>query len=188
MKKTNFTLIEMLTVIGIIAILAAILFPTINIIMTKAKENKAKTQMNAIKTAIMMYYTDYGLYPSHEDLTDETNYRNLMEYLICADGPGAVTSQEYNPRKKRYLDAPSNYTNDSDALGTGEADVGDYADPWGNRYRIFVDKNYDGTVDSTDNSALGANSLVGSIFIYSFGKNGTDDSFIAGTDDLCSWK
>lgn len=59
MKGRGFTLIELLVVIGIIAILAAILFP----VFAKAKEaaiqSKALSQMRELSISVMLYASDY---------------------------------------------------------------------------------------------------------------------------------
>ena len=61
--SSAFTLIELLVVIAIIAILAAMLLPVINITVTKAKVNKARTEVQALVNAIEAYDSAYGRFP-----------------------------------------------------------------------------------------------------------------------------
>ena len=64
MHKTRtreaFTLIELLIVVAIIGILAAIAVPNFLIAQTKAKIGRMYTEHNAMNTAMMMYRLDYN--------------------------------------------------------------------------------------------------------------------------------
>ena len=60
MKKQTFTLVELLVVIGIIVILAALLLPAINGAMAKAEETNCLNNMGQIGKAFAMYSADYG--------------------------------------------------------------------------------------------------------------------------------
>src|SRR4051812_43446348 len=62
-RSAAFTLIELLTVIAIIAILMGILFPVINNVKENAKKVQAKNDVTQIVTAVKAYYTEYGKYP-----------------------------------------------------------------------------------------------------------------------------
>jgi prepilin-type N-terminal cleavage/methylation domain-containing protein len=63
-SKTNaFTLVELLTVIAIIAILMGLLFPALQIVKDQANKVKAKTDVVNTVAAVKQYYTEYGKYP-----------------------------------------------------------------------------------------------------------------------------
>lgn len=63
MKRNAFTLIELLTVIAIIAILAGIIFPVFNAVRRNAKNSACQTNMAQIHQALKLYYNDYQAYP-----------------------------------------------------------------------------------------------------------------------------
>src|SRR3954470_15092662 len=62
-----FTLVELLTVIAIIAILMGLLFPAIGIIKEQARKVQAKNDVTNIVAAVKQYYTEYGKYPAVQD-------------------------------------------------------------------------------------------------------------------------
>jgi len=60
---TGFTMVEILTVVGIIAILVAVLVPTLSMVRRIAKETQQKAQLTAIELALTAFKSDYGDYP-----------------------------------------------------------------------------------------------------------------------------
>jgi prepilin-type N-terminal cleavage/methylation domain-containing protein len=63
MRTKAFTLIELLIVVAIIAILAAIAVPNFLEAQTRSKVSRAHTDMRSITTALEAYATDYNHYP-----------------------------------------------------------------------------------------------------------------------------
>jgi len=63
MKRNAFTLIELLIVVAIIAILAAIAVPNFLEAQTRAKVSRTKTDMRSISVAIESYAVDNNSYP-----------------------------------------------------------------------------------------------------------------------------
>lgn len=67
MKKRNaFTLIELLIVVAIIAILAAIAVPNFLEAQVRAKVSRAKSDLRSISTAVESYATDWNRYPPND--------------------------------------------------------------------------------------------------------------------------
>ncbi len=65
--KRAFTLIELLIVVAIIAILAAIAVPNFLEAQTRARTSRAKADMRSLATAIESYFVDWGLAPVPAD-------------------------------------------------------------------------------------------------------------------------
>ena len=62
-RQRGFSLIELLTVIAIIAILASLIFPALSRSREKARTNRMNNAMLQIRTAMTQYYADHGTYP-----------------------------------------------------------------------------------------------------------------------------
>jgi type IV pilus assembly protein PilA len=61
-RKGGFTLIELMIVVAIIGILAAIAIPNFLRFQLKAKTSEGKTNVAAIRTAEQSYFSEYGTY------------------------------------------------------------------------------------------------------------------------------
>ncbi len=63
-QRKAFTIVELLTVIAIIAILTGILIPALKMINDAAKKTKQKAQLATIAMGLTAFRNDYGDYPS----------------------------------------------------------------------------------------------------------------------------
>jgi type IV pilus assembly protein PilA len=63
-RRTGFTLIEMMIVVAIIGLLAALAIPNFLRFQLKSKIAEAKVNLNAIRTAEHSYYSTQGVYAS----------------------------------------------------------------------------------------------------------------------------
>lgn len=91
-----FTLIELLIVVLIIAILAAIAIPNFMEFQTRAKVSRVKNDMRSLATALEAYCVDEGTYPSPWWDWDSNSYL----YESCITTPIAyITTIPYDPFK-----------------------------------------------------------------------------------------
>lgn len=65
-KSIGFTLIEIMVVVVILGILAAMLVPKIMGRPNEARVTKAKHDITALETALELYHLDNGMYPTTE--------------------------------------------------------------------------------------------------------------------------
>ena len=146
-------MIELLVVVTIIGLLAAILVPAITGALKSAKRSRAMTQVRDLDAAIKRYFSEYGKMPvptgmgGADVLLDQNNaagQARVIEILV-----GFNTNQ--NPRQVVFLDLdPSAFGVKHLRTHATESNVQDmlkgdvpYKDPWGNAYGILLDLNFD---------------------------------------------
>lgn len=97
MKKSSaFTLIELLVVIAIIAILAAMLLPSLSRAKEKTAVVRVKAELNQISLALMMYTEDHENVPPPVHI----NCNSDMSEHWC-ELPPELSEQKYLPRSDK---------------------------------------------------------------------------------------
>jgi prepilin-type N-terminal cleavage/methylation domain-containing protein len=179
-----FTLIELLTVIAIIGVLVALLFPAIKAAMLKAEIAKAKAAISAnLSTAFQHYYTEYGKWPAAEaNAAQSTIYVSTkMVGLLKGDDIGSVVggvdanlnavTYNGNPRHIGFLEFKA-----ADLVVVGGI-VTNFVDPWKGIYRCRFNSAYDG---QTPNPFLPygpppLNAVNTGFLVWSAGPDGQDN-------------
>ncbi|MBT3816923.1 MAG: prepilin-type N-terminal cleavage/methylation domain-containing protein, partial [Candidatus Magasanikbacteria bacterium] len=64
MNKKGFTLIELLVVIAIIGLLSTLAVVALGSAREKARDSKRLSDLKQMQTALELYYTDVGSYPT----------------------------------------------------------------------------------------------------------------------------
>ena len=212
-----FTLVELLTVIAIIAILMGLLFPAIGIIKEQARKVQAKSDVTNIVAAVKQYYTEYGKYPPVVDPptatdTDDfvgdpaaqaTTNNNALFNTLRSIPDGLNANYKFNPRRIVFYEGKS--AADAAAPRAGFSDKssdpltkGNLYDPWGKQYGVILDSNYDNVIlldkQYTDFSAKDAPRVgCGAFSMGKDNKLGTNDDKIykkgsSTSDDVISWQ
>lgn len=151
-RRLGFTLVELLVVIAIIAMLASILLPVITGVLTKGEITKARGEVHALARAVEAYQVEYSRYPGQTSASGggDHDYNSDYKELIGTLRGSNITSGAFsNPRSMGFLEVndKSMVTNSSGG-GQYAAQNGELSDPWGNRYRVVADWNFDNKLDS----------------------------------------
>ncbi len=111
--RQGFTLLELLTVISIMIILASIVMPTLSRARLRAYKSKAKAQIAGLELALSMYEADVGSYASTSG-----SYQDFMASWLT----GASTVPGWDGP---YIELKNN---ELDTSGT-------IIDPWGQPFK-----------------------------------------------------
>ena len=184
MKKTahGFTLVELLVVIGIIAVLASLLLPAMNGAMKRADIAKAQNDMASIVAAIKAFYAEYARWPTDTNGLNDHVFKGKegapagnprIQKQIMDILRGIDTTN--NPKRIVFLEIPQKSMEGTDRLNAVYvAEDGYFLDPWENPYIIVVDSDFDNQIGGFS-GYLGYPAL--DAYIKSLAPTGSDGTF-----------
>ena len=132
-----------------------------------AKEYRARAEIKAISNGLQQYRVHYGRWPFSGEGREQKDNKKLMSVLAFRTNAPPLRAE--NPKRIIFVDPHPISIKD-----------GEYVDPWGNPYRIFLDVDEDGVIQ------VGSVRLTNSMAVWSKGRNGIDET--GEGDDIASWK
>lgn len=136
MKTRGFTLLELLVVIVILGILITLGSRSLRTAKMTAKKGQALVEIKSIETAIHAYFNKYGKLPALDSLQGGSDVRGSESESRETVAILTAENQVLNPAEMVFLETQ------------GSAINGQFLDPWGSQYRIALDTDYDGYINT----------------------------------------
>lgn len=185
-RNRGFSLMELLVVVAIIVILAALTMGGLGFIQRKQAVEKARAQIAMLGTGLEEYKLDFGRYPVANDTgADGDQGSNILFRALYwdSDNNGSAVGADVNQRVYlAELDPSSNKQGwSSNPVASAQNTI---RDPWGQNYR------YRSGVNGT--GAVNADCLNPDFDLWSFGPDSVSGNS-AGTDqqaqdNVTNWK
>lgn len=110
-KQSGFTIVELLIVIVVIGILAALVITTFSGVQRRARNTERETDIKAVHGQVEAYYASNGVYPALADLQSDTwiqsNLQGLDLGALRAPNQNANTVVGSGGSTANYVYAPT---------------------------------------------------------------------------------
>ena len=186
-NKKGFTLIEVVVILAVIGILAAVLTPMLTSYIDDARQTRAESDVKAIGAAISAFNKDMRTWPiwASGTATKATDDKYDVLYSEAGDDAAVASGKTFDTSTNGDSLEDQLLTNDPGYPTSGKRKWrGPYlesinGDPWGNKYYVNV-------------KYLQPGQSGYAVFVLSAGPNGTIDTdaeqtvtgFTAGGDDI----
>jgi len=194
----GFTLLELFTVVVVIAILFGIAFPSYISVLRRARKTQAQNELSQIVTAVNAFYTEYGQYPlvtADKIIAGSTTPSNAdLFYTLRAVSGGLNLNNAVNTRAIVYIQPPISKTG---TKGGVNSTTGTWYDPYGSPYVVMIDGNYDNQLANPYSASAGPTpNLQAGVIAWSFGIDlqsqsvpgpAPDKNKGTNADDVLSW-
>ncbi len=95
-KAKGFTIVELLTVMGVIVVLISLLLPALSMVRDFSREIQQKAQFHSIEVGVGMYENDFGSLPPSADNYDSKRAEGLPKY----NGTNCTAADSYTGAMK----------------------------------------------------------------------------------------
>jgi prepilin-type N-terminal cleavage/methylation domain-containing protein len=172
--RRGFSLVEILVVIAIIAVLAAIAYPVANKMIKKGQIEKNRGIVMGLEMAIDQFYDEYGHYPIDPDSDNELSQADLLNLLNALAG----NNQDRNTKGKNFISSLPDASNQRGGLVYGASnDISSLANSFGGEFQIILDGNFDEEIDEP--TKFGSTTIKGKrSLIWCFGEEPADEQAI----------
>jgi hypothetical protein len=148
---------------------------------------KAATEAKCLGLAVQYYQIEYGKFPGQDSTNSDHLYSGAEGRLLLATLRGSNfvwNGKPSNPRNIVFLSISERSIVTTNSGGT--AQVGELADPWGNRYEIVADWNGDGKIDAplADGDAVPHRGVA----VWSYGPKGKTVANSRDHTHIRSWR
>ena len=187
-RYSGFSLIELLVVIGVIAVLIGLLIPALSLAKRRAKVIEAKKDVNQLEAALNEYHSTYRRWPLLGAATTPDGpikvAGDMAELLIS----GAYDDVD-NTKRLTFMSFKRFNESDSPITPWGNEDFEDAAEDDEHFYWVMIDTDYDNKIlgcDCTPSILIPlSNDVHRSVIAWTVNPDATpgEDSYIVG-----SWK